>query len=68
MLEILKTPKLKNAEKTYTRAISTSVLTNSAFFLLVCVCLKIVFAENAIKIVGSAKNENAKKKTGPRLC
>ena len=58
-MEILKTTRIKNAEKDIlTRAISTGVFTNSVFFLL-CVSFNFAFlADNTIKIGVSAKNKN----------
>ena len=66
-MEIGKTAKMKNAEKTdiLTRAVSTVVFTNSAFFSFLCFFNFCIFAENTIKIGGSApppkpKNKNNK--------
>ena len=69
-MEISKTPKMKNAQKTLKRAVSTVVLTNSALFLF-GVSLEIaVFAEGAKKSWFQQKNtkKTSDVKTGPRLC
>ena len=63
-MEIPKTAKIKNAEKTdiLTRAVSTIVFTNSVFFLF-CVSFNFAFfAENTIKIGVSAQQKTKKKK------
>ena len=76
-MEIEKTAKMKNAEKTdiLTRAISTTVFTNSVFFLF-CVSFNFAsLAEDTIKIGVSAQNQNKttknnkfyKLKTGPGI-
>ena len=75
-MEIPKTAKIKNAEKTdiLTRAVSTIVFTNSVFFLFLCFLQFCIFAENTIKIGVSAQQKTKKKqkinkflklKTGP---
>ena len=76
-MEIPKTAKMKNSEKTdiLTRTFSTGVFTNSVFFVF-CVSVNFAFlAENTIKIGVSAPPPNKKKqkrsnkilklKTGP---
>ena len=63
-MEIGKTAKMKNAEKTdiLTRAISTIVFTNSVVFSFSCFFIFCIFAENTINIGVSAKKQNKKKK------
>ena len=60
-MEIPKTTKMNNAEKTdiLTRTASTSVFTNSVFFSLFCVSFNFAFlAESTIKLGVSAKKQN----------
>ena len=54
-MEIPKTPKMKNAEKTrtLTRTVSTGVFANSLFFFFGVSLTFALFAENTIKIVFS---------------
>ena len=62
-MEIRKTTKIKNAEKTdiLTRTVSTGVFTNSVSFCFLCFFQFCMFAENTIKIGVSAPPKNKKK-------
>ena len=61
-MEIPKTAKIKNAEKTdiLTRTVSTIVFTNSVFFCFCVSCNFAFFAENTIKIGVSAPKKTKK--------
>ena len=63
-MEIRKTAKIKNAEKTdiLTRADRTVVFTNSVFFSFLCFFQFCIFAENTLKIGVSAKKRQKKTK------
>ena len=61
-MEIGKTAKMKNAQKTdiLTKAVSTVVFTNSVFVSFLCFFQFCIFAENTIKIGVSAKKKTKK--------